>query len=52
MALANAMSEAISAPVERLTAMGEMGRRHILKNHDAFVEAKKLKTLLERTIES
>ncbi len=51
-ALANAMREAILVSVEQLAAMGEMGRRHVLKNHDAFMEAKKLKGLLERTIES
>lgn len=51
-ALARAMREAILAPVEQLTAMGMMGRNHILRNHDAFEEAKKLKGVLDQTITS
>lgn len=49
-ALADAMREAILAPVEQLTAMGMTGRQHVLKNHDALAEAKKLKGLLDSAI--
>jgi len=50
-ALAKAMREAIGAPVEQLSAMGLAGRRHIVENHDAFKEAKKLKSLMQQALE-
>jgi glycosyltransferase involved in cell wall biosynthesis len=49
-ALAQAMHEALTAPVTQLAAMGAIGRRHILEQHDALKEAKKLKTLFERSV--
>ena len=49
-ALAEAMREALTAPVEQLAAMGIAGRRHVLDQHDVHKEAKKLKSLLERSI--
>jgi glycosyltransferase involved in cell wall biosynthesis len=49
-ALAQAMHEALVAPIAQLTAMGAAGRRHILDQHDVLKEAKKLKILMERSI--
>lgn len=49
-ALTQAMREALIAPVEQLAAMGEAGRRHILDQHEALKEAKKLKYLLEQSV--
>jgi glycosyltransferase involved in cell wall biosynthesis len=49
-ALAQAMHEALVAPIAQLTAMGAAGRRHILDQHDVLKEAKKLKILIERSI--
>ena len=49
-ALTQAMREALTAPVAQLAAMGEAARRHILDQHEAFKEAKKLKHLLEQTV--
>jgi colanic acid/amylovoran biosynthesis glycosyltransferase len=46
-ALAEAMREALEAPVEKLAAMGDLGRRHILECHDSLKEAAKLKSLFE-----
>jgi colanic acid/amylovoran biosynthesis glycosyltransferase len=46
-ALAEAMQEALNAPVDRLAAMGEAARARVLENHDALKEAKKLKNLFE-----
>jgi glycosyltransferase involved in cell wall biosynthesis len=47
--LADAMSAALQTPVERLTAMGLAGRKHVVDNHDARKEAAKLKKLFQRT---
>jgi hypothetical protein len=47
-ALAQAMREALTAPVAQLAAMGAAGQRHIIEQHDALNEAKKLKILFER----
>lgn len=47
-ALAEAMREALFAPISQLKEMGETGRRHIMDQHNALVEATKLKRLLER----
>ncbi len=44
-AQAEAMREALTAPVAQLAAMGAAGRQHILDQHDALKEAKKLKCL-------
>lgn len=49
-ALAQAMHEALIAPVAQLEAMGAAGRRHISDEHDAFKEAQKLKGLIERSV--
>jgi glycosyltransferase involved in cell wall biosynthesis len=49
-ALADAMSEALTAPVERLAEMGAAGRAHVSKQHDAAKEAAKLKALFESVI--
>jgi colanic acid/amylovoran biosynthesis glycosyltransferase len=47
-ALAEAMREALTAPVEKLAEMGEAGRLHVMEHHDAVKEAIKLKGLFER----
>jgi colanic acid/amylovoran biosynthesis glycosyltransferase len=47
-ALANAMRDVLEASVERLTAMGDLGHRHIAGCHDALHEAVKLKYLFEQ----
>ena len=49
-ALTQAMREALIAPVAQLAAMGRAGRRHILEQHEALKEAKKLKYLFEQTV--
>ena len=49
-ALAQAMREALTAPIAQLTAMGGLGRQHILDQHDVIKEAKKLKCLFARSI--
>jgi glycosyltransferase involved in cell wall biosynthesis len=49
-ALAQAIQEAIVAPKAQLAAIGEAGRRYVLDQHDVVKEAKKLKTLIERSI--
>jgi glycosyltransferase involved in cell wall biosynthesis len=46
-ALAEAMREVLTAPVEQLAAMGAAGRARIVENHDVLKEAKKLKSLFE-----
>ncbi len=46
-ALTLAMREALEAPIERLTEMGNAGRAHVLKEHDATTEAKKLISLFK-----
>jgi colanic acid/amylovoran biosynthesis glycosyltransferase len=48
-ALAEAMCEALAAPIDQLAAMGAAGRAHIIEQHDALNEAKKLKELFEST---
>jgi glycosyltransferase involved in cell wall biosynthesis len=48
-ALAQAMHEALVMPVGQLEAMGTAGHRHISYEHDALKEAKKLKSLIERS---
>src|SRR5262249_26875538 len=47
-ALAEAMREALTAPVEKLVEMGAAGRLHVMEHHDALKEAIKLKGLFER----
>jgi glycosyltransferase involved in cell wall biosynthesis len=49
-ALANAMREALLAPIEKLATMGLVGRKHILDRHDAVKEASKLKSLLKHSL--
>jgi glycosyltransferase involved in cell wall biosynthesis len=49
-ALAEAMREALEAPVEQLAAMGDLGRLHIRECHDTFKEAVKLKHLFEERL--
>jgi len=51
-ALAEAMKEALTAPVERLAAMGAAGRAHVSEQHDALKEAAKLKQLFEKAIQA
>jgi glycosyltransferase involved in cell wall biosynthesis len=46
-ALAEALREVLSAPVEKLAAMGAAGRAHVAEHHDALKEAGKLKLLFE-----
>ena len=46
-ALSEAMREALTAPVDRLAAMGAEGRLHILKHHEASTEAFKLSSLFK-----
>jgi colanic acid/amylovoran biosynthesis glycosyltransferase len=46
-ALADALREVLSAPVEKLAAMGAAGRAHVAEHHDALKEAGKLKLLFE-----
>src|SRR5262249_46168432 len=46
-ALADAMREALKAPVAQLAKMGAAGRHHIVIEHDAAREANKLMLLLE-----
>ncbi len=45
-ALAGAMAEALEAPPERLSAMGEAGARLVAERHDAFKEATRLVELV------
>jgi glycosyltransferase involved in cell wall biosynthesis len=44
-ALADAMKEALTCPLSILSDMGQYGRDHVTKNHDANTEAAKLKKL-------
>jgi colanic acid/amylovoran biosynthesis glycosyltransferase len=46
-ALAEAMREALAAPVTELATMGTNGRLRIVEQHDALKEASKLKRLFE-----
>jgi len=46
-ALTRAMREALAAPSDRLTAMGEAGRAYVLDQHDAVKEAQKLKDFIK-----
>jgi glycosyltransferase involved in cell wall biosynthesis len=46
-ALADAMREALAAPVRQLADMGAAARAHIIAQHDARKEAKRLKELFE-----
>jgi len=48
-ALAEAMREALDAPIEQLAAMGAAGRVHVIAHHDSYKEAAKLKSLFERS---
>ncbi len=48
-ALAEAMEEALVAPVERLAEMGGAGRAYVLEHHDAVKEAGKLLELFRRS---
>jgi glycosyltransferase involved in cell wall biosynthesis len=47
-ALAEAMCEALAAPVEQLMAMGAAGRARIIERHDVAKEAAKLKGLFDQ----
>ena len=46
-ALAEAMREALAAPLEQLAAMGDAGRLHVINQHDSSTEAIKLRNLFE-----
>lgn len=45
--LSNKLAKALSLSTEELTQMGKRGREKVLKNHDIYIETKKLKTLFE-----
>ncbi|WP_426609738.1 glycosyltransferase family 4 protein [Bradyrhizobium sp. McL0616] len=45
--LAEAIREALGAPIEQLVTMGAAGRHHVLEQHDVRKEAAKLKSLFE-----
>jgi len=49
-ALAQAMREALLAPIAQLSAMGARGRHLVDANHNVVKEAEKLKRLMERSI--
>jgi colanic acid/amylovoran biosynthesis glycosyltransferase len=51
-ALAEAMREALEAPVEQIEAMGAAGRLHIMEQHDVRKEVVKLRRLFEGDISS
>ena len=51
-ALAQAMSEALTAPVEQLAAMGIAGREYVSEHHAAAKEAAKLQELFQTVIDS
>jgi hypothetical protein len=42
------MREALEAPIERLSTMGDAGRLQMIEHHDALKEAGKLKSLFEK----
>lgn len=46
-ALADALGDVFAAPIERIAAMSEAGRRRVHEEHDASREAAKLKLLFE-----
>jgi glycosyltransferase involved in cell wall biosynthesis len=46
-ALADAMQQALSSPVERLGEMGAAGRADVIERHNVMLEAAKLKRLFE-----
>lgn len=46
-ALARAMEEAVTAPADRLTTMGQAGRERVEALHDGAAEAAKLSALIE-----
>jgi colanic acid/amylovoran biosynthesis glycosyltransferase len=48
-ALAEAMREALAAPVDQLAAMGNAARERVFERHDVLKEARKLKNLFEET---
>lgn len=48
--LSNKLAKALSLSTEELTQMGKRGREKVLKNHDIYIETKKLKTLFESQI--
>jgi len=48
-ALAEAMREALAAPVDQLAAMGNAARARVFERHDVLKEARKLKNLFEET---
>jgi len=50
-ALAQAMSESLTAPVEQLAAMGVAGRAYVSEHHDAAKEAAKLQELFQTVID-
>jgi colanic acid/amylovoran biosynthesis glycosyltransferase len=51
-ALVQAMTEALTAPIEQLAAMGIAGRNRICKCHDALKEAAKLKECFQKVIDA
>jgi glycosyltransferase involved in cell wall biosynthesis len=51
-ALADAMREALTAPVDRLATMGLAGRAYVSEHHDAAKEAAKLQELFQTVIDT
>ena len=51
-ALADAMREALTAPIELLERMGRAGNERAMSRHDGAVEAKKLSVLILETLDS
>jgi colanic acid/amylovoran biosynthesis glycosyltransferase len=50
-ALAAALREALSAPIEQIAAMGAAGRKRVEERHDVMREAEKLKALFEAAMD-
>lgn len=49
-ALAAAIREALTASIDQLTAMGAIGRAHVIEHHNAMKEAQKLQDLFAKRI--
>lgn len=49
-ALADALGEVLTVPLERIAAMGQAGRKRVLEAHDATREAEKLRALFADSV--
>jgi colanic acid/amylovoran biosynthesis glycosyltransferase len=49
--LTSALEELLTAPLERLQQMGEVGYQRVLERHSIDIEAAKLKQLFEKTLQ-